>query len=87
MNRYTDEAVQCRRLINQILEYLQDEYMATKSARIHCWTGGCLVLKGVDCQAKCFQWIMAQRENFGEIARRFRLASFEEGWHKIPGGN
>ena len=87
MYRYTQEAVQCRDLINQIINYLQDEYMATKAARVHCWTGGCLVQKGVDCTDECFQWIMMEREEFGDLARRFRLASFEEGWYKIPGGN
>ena len=82
--KYSDGAVQCRRLIDQIVDYLQDEYLATKYARIHCYTGGCLIQKGSDCVPDCFKWILADRESFGQLARRLRLASFEEGWFKLP---
>ena len=78
------DAVNCRSLMNDIVEYLVDEFWATKATRVHCEIGGCLVQLGVDCTAKCFHHILRYRAPFVHLTEQLKMASFLEQLAKLP---
>ena len=78
------DAVNCKRLMNDIIEYLEDEFWATKDARVHCETGGCLVQLGIDCTVKCFHRILQHRAPFVHLTEQLKTASFHEQLAKRP---
>ena len=70
--------------MNEIIQYLEDEFWATKAARVHCEIGGCLVQLGQDCTAKCFSHILQYRAPIVHLTEQLKTASFHEQLAKLP---
>ena len=71
--------------MDAMMSRLKSDWLATESARLHAWAGGCWTkYPKKPCTKLCYAGILEEKEDFGTIARQLRLSALKEKNLKIP---
>ena len=83
--RYSAEAVESKSAMETVVNRLKSDWLATESARLHAWGGGCWTkYPKKPCTRTCFKGILEEKEDFSILTRQLQLAAMKEKNMKLP---